>query len=1003
MAKTGQDQPKRSGVDRCVVQDCFAAGVERTLNGHGGQEKRLNYLAGKLEASALSGPGKPSPHEIPQTNHANSKSGEGKQLGAEDVLAATFACDVPTARSCSTAEVGGTEPSDTASSQPGAANEALPLQDESQQARGENDVTAVLPGAGTPGSAEQDFSLRKSPPPSPSVGLLPRHCPRAHVGMPHTWSPSPQENPQLVLPWLLHGPQALCTDDEAAATLPGPGIPSVGEGLPEGDEVPGSNHAAALQEEAGGGEPAVPYSGPTDGGSIEPERPLRARHVGLDEYRKNIAEQLGASAVTNNGSSELAAPPSPPLPPPPSAPPPRRRTEGGVRYNYAAAAHGAKVVEANREAKSAGALLDEDRDKYMRTPCSADDKRVVIELSEALARIDTVVLSNYEFYSSMIRDFEVLGARQYPPDDDDDDDDDGNDDPAAPQEQEGQQGQQGKQQQQGGRGQHGGSGGGAGGGRRGWVSLGTFTALNIRTPQSFAIEAPGGAWGQPVRYVKLRLLSHHGAEFFCTLSLVRVHGVDELEALREELEAALPHAPPPPTMQKQPPPPPTPPPPLLQQQQQQVVQPAVHARSAGLHAPSDDAPAAASDAAAAAAAGGDGGGVAQRGSSPPLPGATEGGALPSPHPAAAPAAPAGESPAASMPAPAGKGTAAALLDDVPGPRTDASAGGRPQEGAAPASTGSSSSFFSSSSSEGTREPAAAAGLALAPAAAKPPAEASGSSRSANDGLEPGAAFAATFTEPSAFFEHGNGGPRAGAGGQKGDEPAPQGGQLAAGGAGGPAGSTPGGTAGLQLAGSPAPAALPTPTAIGGRSSGGGDFILKTLMNRIKALEVNQSLLGSYLEDLNHEHQAGLAGIDAELDTLLARVHNLTAAAARAAASTKLQEERLGAQIAAVQVEAMAQVATLTAHVTLLREEVDNTKKQGAAALLVALLSLLAASLLGFAASCLAPRPARDAVRPPRAGRSVAREGTPYGALFCQRAAVSVLFVGISWVSVLLIL
>ena len=55
---------------------------------------------------------------------------------------------------------------------------------------------------------------------------------------------------------------------------------------------------------------------------------------------------------------------------------------------------------------------------------------------------------------------------------------------------------------------------------RSWVSLGVFAANNTRGAQVFKLERQ--EW---VRYLQLRVLSHHGDEAVCTLSQLKVHGV----------------------------------------------------------------------------------------------------------------------------------------------------------------------------------------------------------------------------------------------------------------------------------------------------------------------------------------------------------------------------------------------------------------------------------------------------------------------------------------------
>ena len=63
-----------------------------------------------------------------------------------------------------------------------------------------------------------------------------------------------------------------------------------------------------------------------------------------------------------------------------------------------------------------------------------------------------------------------------------------------------------------------------------WVKLGNFTAANVKHAQRFALEEP-----KCVRYLKLNLLSHYGTEFYCTLSVMEVYGVDAIERMLEDL------------------------------------------------------------------------------------------------------------------------------------------------------------------------------------------------------------------------------------------------------------------------------------------------------------------------------------------------------------------------------------------------------------------------------------------------------------------------------------
>lgn len=156
-----------------------------------------------------------------------------------------------------------------------------------------------------------------------------------------------------------------------------------------------------------------------------------------------------------------------------------RLEPGGKEYNYASASKGAKVLEYNKEAKGASNILGKDKDKYLRNPCSAEEKFVVIELSEETL-VDTIEIANFEHYSSNLKEFELLGSLVFPTDV--------------------------------------------------WFKLGNITAANVKLAQRFVLQEP--KW---VRYLKLNLLSHYGSEFYCTLSVIEVYGVNAVERMLEDL------------------------------------------------------------------------------------------------------------------------------------------------------------------------------------------------------------------------------------------------------------------------------------------------------------------------------------------------------------------------------------------------------------------------------------------------------------------------------------
>ncbi|KAL2893919.1 SUN domain-containing protein 4 [Bienertia sinuspersici] len=199
------------------------------------------------------------------------------------------------------------------------------------------------------------------------------------------------------------------------------------------------------------------------------DRLTRVVPRGLDEFKKKALNSRSTHVPGATGSVI------------------HRMEPGGGEYNYASAAKGAKVLDFNKEAKGAPNILNKDKDKYLRNPCSAEGKFVVIELSEETL-VDTIKVANFEHYSSNLKDFELLGSLTYP--------------------------------------------------TQTWVKLGNFSAGNVKHAQTFALSDP--KW---VRYLKLNILSHYGSEFYCTLSSVEVYGVDAVERMLEDLISVPDHHP----------------------------------------------------------------------------------------------------------------------------------------------------------------------------------------------------------------------------------------------------------------------------------------------------------------------------------------------------------------------------------------------------------------------------------------------------------------------------
>ncbi|KAK1915190.1 hypothetical protein P3342_002997 [Pyrenophora teres f. teres] len=155
------------------------------------------------------------------------------------------------------------------------------------------------------------------------------------------------------------------------------------------------------------------------------------------------------------------------------------------RFNYASFDCAATVLKTNKQAKSSSSILVENKDSYMLNTCSSDNKFLIVELCDDIL-VDTVVLANYEFFSSMFRHFRVSVSDRYPV----------------------------KMEK--------------------WRTLGTFEARNSRDIQPFLITEPQ-IWA---RYLRIEFLTQYGNEYYCPLSLLRVHGTTMMEQFRREEEGA---------------------------------------------------------------------------------------------------------------------------------------------------------------------------------------------------------------------------------------------------------------------------------------------------------------------------------------------------------------------------------------------------------------------------------------------------------------------------------
>ncbi|RWS17396.1 hypothetical protein B4U79_15764 [Dinothrombium tinctorium] len=157
-------------------------------------------------------------------------------------------------------------------------------------------------------------------------------------------------------------------------------------------------------------------------------------------------------------------------------------TKSRIR-NYASHECGAKVVAANSESDGTSKVLNEQSDEYMLNPCKAKIW-FVIELCEVVQPI-SIELANFELFSSTPKDFNVYGSERFP--------------------------------------------------TREWSLLGSFTASDMRNLQNFELQQQN----EFRKYIKVEILSYHGSEHYCPLSVFHVYGfsmVEQFDAIEREAD-----------------------------------------------------------------------------------------------------------------------------------------------------------------------------------------------------------------------------------------------------------------------------------------------------------------------------------------------------------------------------------------------------------------------------------------------------------------------------------
>ncbi|CAG8753325.1 28537_t:CDS:2, partial [Dentiscutata erythropus] len=150
------------------------------------------------------------------------------------------------------------------------------------------------------------------------------------------------------------------------------------------------------------------------------------------------------------------------------------------KFNFASFDCGALVLKSNPEAKGAVSLLYESKDSYVLNKC-ATTKFIILQLCEDIL-IESLAMANFEFFSSTFKDFKISISKWYP--------------------------------------------------AKEWKVIGEYRAKNSRELQIFEVKDPI----MFAKYLRIDFLTHYGHQYYCPVSLLRIHGSNEYEKWKSEKE-----------------------------------------------------------------------------------------------------------------------------------------------------------------------------------------------------------------------------------------------------------------------------------------------------------------------------------------------------------------------------------------------------------------------------------------------------------------------------------
>ena len=150
-----------------------------------------------------------------------------------------------------------------------------------------------------------------------------------------------------------------------------------------------------------------------------------------------------------------------------------------MNKNFASPDCSAKIIGANPDSQGSGNVISFSKDEYFLNKCT-DKAWFVVELCESIKAVK-VQIANFELYSSSPHEFKVSIGSVFPAREKD------------------------------------------------WIEFGTFNYEDERSIQTFKNDV-----GVVGKYAKVEILSHHGSEHYCPVSLFKVFGIPEIDLITEE-------------------------------------------------------------------------------------------------------------------------------------------------------------------------------------------------------------------------------------------------------------------------------------------------------------------------------------------------------------------------------------------------------------------------------------------------------------------------------------